>query len=161
MTLPVLAALFIGGVLLHNAEEARWLPAWSGRAGRWHPKVGPREFRFAVTVLSAILVAVALAAASEGPGSAAAYLFFGYVFAMAANAVMPHLVGSLATRSYMPGTGTGLGLNLPVGAWLLQRGLAEGWVALGTLAWVAPAVALSLVAAIPLLFALGRRLFPG
>ena len=70
-----------------------------------------------------------------------------------------------------------LGLHV-ANAWLLYRlllrlhpsvpaalGVASLFVvhplALGTLAWVAPAVALSLVAAITLLFALGRRLFPG
>ncbi|MGE0315438.1 MAG: HXXEE domain-containing protein [Lautropia sp.] len=157
MTLTVLAAIFIACVLLHNVEEALLLPAWTARHPRWHPRVGASEFRFAVAILSVALVATALAAALRGPQSAAAYLVFGFVFAMAINAVFPHLAASLAVRDYMPGTATGLLLNLPVGGLLLHRALGEQWVSLRHMLWVAPAVSLALVASIPLLFSLGRR----
>lgn len=106
-----------------------------------------------------MLIGVAVAALAKGRGSVPAYLFFGYAFAMAANAFMPHLIATIVRRSYMPGTATGLLLNLPLGVLLLRRGVAEGWVAKRTLVWVAPAFALLLVAAIPVLFAMGRALF--
>lgn len=159
MSLPLLVALFVAAVLLHNAEEAIWLPAWSKHAGRWHPGVGPVEFRFAAVLLSVLLIASAVAGIASGPRSAAAYLLFGYVFAMTANAVVPHAAVTLASRRYMPGTATGLALNLPLGCLVLRSALADGWVSLRAIAVVAPAVTVVLILAIPLLFSLGRLLF--
>ena len=104
MSLGGLSLLFIGAVLLHNTEEALRLPRWSTRGLSWYPRLTRRPFVFAVCVLSLVLIACAAAAAWAGPDSVAAYLFVGYAFAMAANAVVPHLVGSLAARSLMPGT---------------------------------------------------------
>lgn len=154
----ILVAAFVIGVLAHNAEEALWLPQWSLDAGRWHAPVTGPEFGFAVAALSLLLIGLAGAAVAQGPGSVSAYLFFGYAFAMAANAFVPHLAATVALRRYMPGTASGLLLNLPLGVALLQRGVADGWVARRVLAWVAPVFALLLVASIPLLFALGREL---
>ncbi len=160
MTIAVRVAFFVVAVLLHNAEEALWLPRWSMRAGRWYRPIGAAPFQFGVVVLSALLVAVAVAGLASGPHSLPAYLLFGYVFAMAANALFPHLVVSIAMRKYMPGTATGVLLNLPIGSALLYHAVAEDWVSLGTLAWAAPAVAAALVLAIPVLLGVGRRLFP-
>jgi len=160
MPISALAAIFVMAVLLHNAEEALWLPRWSANAGRWHSPVGAREFRFAVSALSVLLIAIAVAAMASGPRSVAAYLFFGYTFAMAANALIPHLAASLVLRKYMPGTATGLFLVLPLGCCLLYRAVRESWADPAALAWIAPAVSLGLVAAIPLLFSLGRRALP-
>lgn len=159
MPTSTLIVLFVAAVLLHNAEEATSLPQWSRHAGRWHPGVGDAEFRFAAVVLSGALVVSAILATHAGPGSRAAYVFFGYVFAMVVNAVVPHLAATIARRAYMPGTATGLLLNLPLGSALLYRGVSEGWVAIDRFAWVAPAVSLTLLASIPVLFAIGRRLF--
>lgn len=150
--------LFVAFVLLHNAEEALWLLRWSESAGRWHRVVGATEFRFAVFALSLLLVAFGVAALIFGQHSFAAYLFFGYTFAMAANALIPHLAASLVLRKYMPGTATGLLLVLPFGATLLHRAIQESWVQPAILIWVAPAVSLSLILAIPILFRLGRRI---
>ena len=99
MSLGGLSLLFIGAVLLHNTEEALRLPRWSTRGLSWYPRLTRRPFVFAVCVLSLVLIACAAAAAWAGPDSVAAYLFVGYAFAMAANAVVPHLVGSLAAPS--------------------------------------------------------------
>ena len=97
------------GVLAHNAEEALWLPRWSQSAGRWHAPVTSLQFSFAVSVLSLILVAAGLAAFAQGPRSVSAYLFAGYVFAMVANVLVPHVVGSLVLRVCVPGTATVMG----------------------------------------------------
>lgn len=116
MTLSGLAVLFVMAVLAHNLEEAIWLPAWSQRHSRWHQAVSAGEFRFGVGLLSALLIGVAILAFATGPGSVAAYIFFGYVFAMAANAIVPHLLATLLLRTYMPGTATGVLFNLPLAA---------------------------------------------
>lgn len=52
MSMRGLVAVFVLAVLLHNVEEALWLPAWSSSAGRWHAPVSGPEFGFAVSVLS-------------------------------------------------------------------------------------------------------------
>ena len=160
MTVSALVALFVLAVLLHNAEEALWLPRWSARAGRWYRPVGAAPFRFAAAALSALVIAVAVAGLVWGPHSLPAYLMFGLVFAMSANALFPHLAATLVMRRYMPGTATGVLLNLPLGCLLLQRAVAQDWVSPNTLAWSAPTVAVGLVLAIPVLFTLGRHLFP-
>jgi hypothetical protein len=161
MSLAVLAWLFTLGVVAHNTEEALYLPAWSTTAGRWYAPVGTREFAFAATVLSLVLVALAAAALSAGSQSIWAYLFTGYVFTMVANVFVPHVLGTIALRRYIPGTATALLLNLPLGCLFLQQAIAQGFVAWRTIAWVAPLTSLLIVASIPALFAAGRWLLLG
>jgi len=161
MASPLLLWLFTFAVLVHNAEEALLLPEWSRRSGRWRRPVEGGPFRFAVTVLSLLLVVVAAAAALSRPRTLPAYLLCGYAFAMAVNALVPHLAATVALRRYMPGTATGLLLNLPLALLLLRQAWRSGWVEHGTLVWAAPVVALALLAAIPLLFAIGRGLTRG
>jgi hypothetical protein len=158
MSLGLLAWLFTLGVIAHNTEEALYLPAWSTSASRWHTPVGTREFAFAVTVLSLVLVILAAAALSTGSQSIWAYLFTGYVFAMVVNVFAPHALGTIALRRYVPGTGIAFLFNLPLGGLFLQQALAQGFVAWGTIAWVAPVTALLIGASIPVLFAAGRWL---
>lgn len=158
MSLVALAWLFTLGVVAHNCEEAILLPAWSRTAGRWHAPVGSREFVFAVAVLSLLLVVLAAAAFSTGPKSIWAYAFTGYVFAMVANVFVPHVVGTIALRRYVPGTATALLFNLPLGGLFLQEAVAQGFVAWDTIVWVAPVTAVAIVASIPVLFAIGRWL---
>lgn len=161
MSLAALAWLFTLGVIAHNAGKAFFLPAWSASAGRWHAPVGTREFVFAVAILSLVLVVLAAAAFYTGSRSIWAYAFTGYVFAMVANVLVPHVLGTIALRRYIPGTGTALVFNLPLGGLFLQQAMSEGFVALDTLAWVAPVTAVAIVAFIPALFATGRWLLAG
>lgn len=160
MSLAVVGWLFTAGVLAHNLEEAIGLPAWSLSASRWYRPVGSSEFRFTAAVLSAALIAVAAAAALSRPGSVAAYLMAGYVLAMVLNTFVPHVLASLIMRKYMPGTATALLFNFPLGLRYLERALSEGSVEPRVFMWVGPIVAVAIVVSLPVLFALGRRLFP-
>jgi len=148
--------LFAAAVTAHNVEEALFLPAWSRRAGRWAAPVGAFEFRFAVAVLT-LFAYVGAAWAAIG-GMVGAYLVCGYALAMAANAFVPHVFATLSLRRYVPGTATGLLLNLPIGVATIAAATAEGRIAWPTFVWSGPAVAVGLVAAIPALFSLGRAL---
>lgn len=159
MSLVSLGCLFTLGVLAHNAEEALFLPDWSAGAGRWHVAVDKSEFRLAVLALSLLLVAVAVAASFTGAKSVAAYLFTGSVLAMVANLFVPHVLATLALRRYMPGTASAVAFNLPLGGMFLYRALSEGYVQPRTFAWAGPLTALAILASIPVLFALGRRLW--
>ncbi len=156
MRFDALAFAFALAVTIHNLEEALFLPAWSRRAGRWRVAVGASEFRFAVIALTLLAyLGAALAAAALPIG---AYLVCGYALAMALNAFVPHLAASVALRAYAPGTASGLLLNLPIGVALLIEAAAERRIAWPTFAWAGPATVAAIVAAIPLLFALGRAL---
>ena len=160
MTLTQLDWLFAVGVLAHNVEEAFLLPAWSSYAtGRW--QAAPVEsdvFRFAVAVLTALVFIAAWLASVGGPGSFGSYFITGYALAMVLNVIFPHLIATIMLRGYAPGTTTALLLNLPLGGWLVYRSLAESYVNPTVFAVSAPLIVLGLLASIPLLFAIGRRL---
>jgi hypothetical protein len=158
MTFFTLTWLFVLAVALHNLEEALMLPAWSQKAGRWHYPVSATEFAFAVIVLTAAAAATALAANLGGKGSAGAYLVCGYALAVLLNVLFPHLLVTLVLRRYAPGTMTAVVLNLPACALLLDHALREQYVEMGTFLWAGPSTVIAIVTAIPLLFALGRRL---
>jgi uncharacterized protein with HXXEE motif len=157
MSLIALGWLFTLGVLAHNVEEALYLPSWSSGAGRWHVHVGEREFRLAVAVLSAALVAIVAAASYSGAASPAAYALSGYALAMVLNVLVPHTMASIALGRYMPGTATAVLFNLPLGCMFLTRAVAEGYVHLSVLAWVGPLTVLAILGSIPVLFAIGRK----
>ena len=159
MSLTAIGWLFTFGVLVHNTEEALLLPAWSAHAGKWHARVEAAEFRFAVAVLSVLLVVVAAAASQARAGSISAYLMAGYVLAMVLNVLMPHVLATVVMRKYMPGTATALLLNLPLGALYLRQALSEQNIQPGVFAWSGPLIVLFLVVSIPVLFELGRKLY--
>jgi Protein of unknown function with HXXEE motif len=158
MKLHSLSALFVGAVLLHNLEEAIWLPEWSQAGGAWHQPVTPAVFGFSVAVLSLLLVFLAWWSWRSGPQSPGTYLYAGYVFAMVANAAVPHLAETVWAGTYMPGTATAVLLNAPLGVWLLLRLHASHRVSLRRMCWVGPLVAAGLLASIPFLFLIGGLL---
>lgn len=108
-----------------------------------------------LTVLAYVAAGLATVSGKEGVG---AYLLAGYGLAMLLNVFLPHVVATLVMRRYAPGTLTALLLNLPVTLLLLHQGLREGYVHFQRLAWAGPLVVVGILAAIPLLFAVGRRL---
>lgn len=159
MSLDTLIWIFVIGVLIHNTEEALLLPAWSENAGRWHARVKAAEFRFAVVVLSGVLVVFSATASFSEPQSVAAYLMAGYVLAMTVNVFVPHLLATVFMRRYMPGTATAVILNLPLGTFYLYRALSTQLIDPIVFAWSGPIVVILILALVPLLFSLGRRLF--
>ena len=150
--------LFPVVIILHNVEEAIWLPGWAKRTGFWRSPVSPGAFRFAAAVLTVLALAVTWLSARSGGQTLWTYLMFGYMAAMLANVVYPHVAISIATRSYTPGTATAVALNLPVLSFLVASALAErqvsGWKAVTYGAGVSGLLLLSL----PVLFKLGRSL---
>jgi hypothetical protein len=160
MSLAAIGWLFTLGVLAHNTEEALRLPAWSEQVGKWYPPVGARAFRFAAIALSVLFVLNTATASFSEAGGIAAYLMAGYVLAMVLNAFVPHVLVTVLTRKYMPGTATAILLNLPLGSLYLQKALSEEHISLRVFYWAGPLVVLSILALLPVLLALGRRLHP-
>ncbi len=158
MSFQNLQWLFPIVITLHNAEEAVWLPGWSQHAGRWHAPVAPGVFRFAVIVFTALAFALTWLSARSGKQTVWSYLIFGYMVAMLANALVPHIAVIIAMRQYMPGVATAALLNLPALALLLILALREGYVSGWRAAEYSVAVPVLLLISIPALFKLGKIL---
>ena len=118
--------LFLLGFSLHNIEEALWLPGWSESAGRFHKKVTPNEFYFAVIVVTIagylftfqyfILACSSIAAISK-------YVYHGFILMMVLNVFIPHVAATIALKRYAPGTITAILLNAPIGIYILLQEL--------------------------------------
>jgi hypothetical protein len=145
-------------VTLHNAEESLWLPGWSRSAGRWHDPVAPGVFRFAVIILTILAFVVTGLSFRSGRETVWTYLTFGYMAAMLANVLVPHIAASIAMRSYMPGLATGVFLNLPLLSLLMVLALRQGYVSGWKAAAYSVGVAALLLLSIPALFKLGKTL---
>ncbi len=158
MDFVALCWLFAVAITIHNTEEALYLPAWSVTAGRWHSHVSAPVFRFAVVVLTLEGYILALLVTLTGRQSISAYLIAGYALAMLLNVIMPHAAATLVLRRYAPGLGTALVFNLPVTVLLIDQGIRTEYIALDTFVWAGPLVVLGVLASLPILFALGRRL---
>jgi len=158
MSFRSLLWLFPIVLTLHNAEEALWLPGWSKRAVLWHSPVTPGCFRFAVAVLTALAFAVTCLSALSGKQTVWTYLAFGYMAAVLANVLIPHIALTVALRSYMPGVATAVAFNLPVMSVLVVLALREGYVSNWKAAAYSAGVAGMLLASIQILFKAGKSL---
>jgi hypothetical protein len=114
--------------------------------------------RNALAVLTVLAFAATWMSASSGRQTVWTYLFFGYMVAMLANAFVPHIAASVATRSYMPGVVTAVILNLPVLFLLVVLALREGYVSGWRAVAYSVGVAALLLMSIPALFKLGKLL---
>jgi hypothetical protein len=150
--------LFPMVVALHNTEEAIWLPGWSKRAVLWHSSVTPGSFRFAAAVLTVLAFAVTWLSVISGKQAVWTYLAFGYMAAVLANVLIPHIAFTVALRSYMPGVATAVLLNLPVLTLLMMLANREGYVSGWKAAACSAGVAGMLLAFIQILFKTGEIL---
>jgi hypothetical protein len=96
--------------------------------------------------------------ARSGKQTVWTYLVFGYMVAMLANALVPHIAVSAASRRYMPGLATAVALNLPALSSLVVLALREGYVSGLEAAAYSLAVSGFLLLSIPVLFKLGKVL---
>jgi hypothetical protein len=142
-TLPFrdLQWLFPIAVLIHNGEEAIWMPGWVSTHAAQLPVQAPGglKIRVALLVLTVAAMVVTELSRRRGPGSVWAYLTFGYVVAMLGNVFVPHVPASFIFRSYTPGVITAVALNLPVMSYLAVRAVRDGWV----VGWKAGAFAIA------------------
>jgi Protein of unknown function with HXXEE motif len=144
--------LFAGALTLHNAEEGLWLLPWAKRRGYWRIPVSIAQARIVLVLLT--LLAYGCAWLSAIGNRAGIYLLCGVALTMLLNVLVPHLIASIALRTYSPGTGTAVALNLPMTCWLLHRAFVEQRITPHTFAWAGPAVVVGILALIPLLFLL-------
>lgn len=151
--------VFLLGFFIHNIEEAIWLPDWSKHATKYHKVVSPNEFRFAVTIFSAIGILFLFQYLIFFPAFIISkYIFLGFVLMMVLNAVFPHLVSTILLKKYAPGTLTGFLLNVPIGLYILITSISDRKEILPVIISFIVITVLSLLI-INVLFKIGRKVF--
>jgi len=144
-------------IALHNLEEALWLPAWShSRAGRWHHTVGEFPFRFAVFILTAVAIIIAIWARLGGQNGLGFYLLGACALGQGLNVFLPHAAATIFTRSYAPGLGSGLFLVLPASIAFLTNAFSRPGFDLWRFFIVSAIFIPAIVLSIPGLFKAGR-----
>lgn len=146
-------------IALHNIEEALWLPAWSEKkAGRWHRPTGVFAFRFAVIILTSVAVCVAILAQLGGHGAVGYYLLAAYAIGQSVNIFIPHILATIATRTYAPGLASGLLFVWPASAVFLTEAFSSPEFNLQRFLVVAIVFIPLMVLSIPVLLKTGRLL---
>lgn len=82
MKFEIVRWLFPVAVTAHNLEEAITFPAWSQTTAGWPQPVEPREFWFAVAILTLLAYLLTGLNIRSSKRSWATYLLVGYAFAM-------------------------------------------------------------------------------
>lgn len=157
MSETVLIWLIPIAIALHNLEEALWLPAWShSRAGRWHRPVGEFPFRFAVIILTAVAIIIAIWAQLGGQNGLGFYLLGACALGQGLNVFFPHAIATIVTRSYAPGLVTGLFLVLPAAIAFLTSAFSSPGFDLPRFIIVSAVFIPLILISIPVLFRAGR-----
>ena len=106
-------------VVLHNTEEAIWLPGFRARHG-WH-SITPFEFRMGTAIVALLAIAVTLATLRHGRSRFASWCYYAFCWIMLLN-VFWHAGVAIYVRAYVPGLLTAVAFVLPVTLYLIIRG---------------------------------------
>jgi hypothetical protein len=149
------AIFFCLAIILHNVEEALWLPQWSQLGSSIQKPVTPNEFHFAVLIITALAYLISFLYVSFPKTNLLKWVFIGFLGSMIFNAIFPHLIASIMTKSYAPGLATGLLLNIPVNTVILYRLYTLSLITKKEILISTVVVGILLLAMIPALFTLG------
>lgn len=135
MTFSRLAWCGLVVVALHNAEEALTIPTWlparlEELETRFHmrPLAADTDRLYPGLIMATLLPVIWVAlTARSGPRSIGTYSILVLYGFFLANAIMPHLAGSLVLGGYTPGVITAGLLLVPFSAWLGFRAVADGY----------------------------------
>jgi Protein of unknown function with HXXEE motif len=117
--------------------------------------VTSNEFHFAVLIITALAYLVSFLYVSFPESKWMKWAFTGFLGSMIVNAVFPHLLASILTKTYAPGVGTALLLNIPVNTVILYRLHREILITRKEILLSTIAMGVLLLALIPVLFMLG------
>ncbi len=154
MTPAALYWLFALAFTVHNIEEGLFLPAYTAKDPRLAERVTPFALRLALVTLTAAIYGIAAFAAAGY--HLAIELLAGIAAVMIINAMVPHLTLTLVFRRYAPGTGTALGLVVPLSLLVIIDGLMANVLTVRELLVTTVAVTVALLVAIPLMFWAGH-----
>ncbi len=148
--------LFLFAIILHNLEEALWLPQWSKYAKKFHKEVAPHEFHFALIIVTAFAVMITSGIVFNPNNKIIKFFYFGLLGLMILNAIFPHLLATLALKRYAPGTITALILNVPINTLIIYHSVNAGVISLNGVMISTIVIGITCFLCLPLLFKLGR-----
>ncbi len=149
---------FCLAITLHNIEEALWLPQWSQQPSKFQKAVSANEFHFAVLVITSLAYLAAFSYCYFPESLLAKWLFIGFLGAMILNAIFPHLLATIVMKRYAPGLLTGVLLNIPINTFILYTMLMDERMSLKETIFSTIIIGIILIALIPLLFRMGKRI---
>ncbi|WP_102691783.1 HXXEE domain-containing protein [Rummeliibacillus pycnus] len=147
---------FCLAITLHNLEEAIWLPKWSQNASKFQKSVSPREFHFAVIVITLLGYLSAFMYTYFPENSIAKWIFIGFLGSMILNALVPHFMATIIMKQYAPGLITGILLNIPINSFIIRKMFSNHLIIWSELIISTLIVGICLTLLIPILFKLGR-----
>ncbi len=118
--------LFPIALIIHNLEEAVWMP-WFWQERGWHVSVSATGFWLATVAVDVVGGLITYFAVTHGRKSIAAYAYCGFTLLILLNAFW-HIGVALQYGTYAPGVVTAVVINLPLTAYLLQRAVREKYI---------------------------------
>ncbi|AZV43393.1 hypothetical protein BAOM_2784 [Peribacillus asahii] len=155
-----LLIFFCLAITLHNLEEALWLPQWSQQPSKFQRAVSTNEFHFAVLVITSLAYLSAFSYFYFPESILVKWVFIGFLGSMILNAIFPHLLATIVMKKYAPGLLTGVLLNIPINSLILYRMFMDELISLKETVFSTIIVGPILILVIPLLFRIGKRIFP-
>ncbi|WP_102275285.1 HXXEE domain-containing protein [Cytobacillus massiliigabonensis] len=152
------AIFFCLAITLHNLEEAIWLPQWSQLGLFIQKPVTPNEFHFAVIIITSLAYLLSFLYISFPHSNLLKWAFIGFLGSMIFNAIFPHLLAAIFTKTYAPGLVTALLLNIPINTVILYRLHMSNHIKIKEILISAIVVGFLLIAMIPFLFTLGNNI---
>ena len=147
---------FCVAITIHNIEEALWLPEWSQSASSFQQPVTANEFHFAVLIITLLAYVCSFLYVRFHNSKLLKWAFSGFLGSMVLNAIFPHLLATIVTKTYAPGVVTGLLLNIPINTIILYKLHKQHVITKKEIAISTVVVGGVLLAIIPVLFAIGR-----
>lgn len=114
-------------IAIHNVEETMTMGRYADRYD-WNIWAGPdgkKRWRLAVTLATALPLGITAAAVGSPIGSCRMRLALALPGVFAFNAIT-HVLQTVRHRDNMPGTATGVLVNIPMAAFIYRRALREG-----------------------------------
>ena len=143
-------------LIIHNIEEALWLPKWSNYAVKFYKEVKPYEFHFAVLIITALgLLSVSLIMLFPAI-IIFKYIYFGFYGMMIFNAFFPHLISTIALKKYAPGTVTALLLNVPINSIVIIKTVKFKEIGILEVIISTLIIGIIILISLPLLFKAGK-----
>ena len=118
MNRVIVVLLFCLSITVHNIEEALFLPAWTIN----NSPITISNMTFLITVIIVTIIGYTSAIFyTLKSGDTIKYIFIGYVGAMWINAFLPHILFSLLSLSYMPGTISAVLILIPIHTFIIAK----------------------------------------
>ncbi len=118
--------LFPIGLIIHNLEEAVWMP-WFWQERGWHTPVSANGFWLATVVIDFAALLSTHFAVKHGKQSRAAYVYCAFALLIFLN-VFWHIGVALYYETYAPGVVTAVVINFPLTTYLLRRAVHEKYI---------------------------------